>query len=295
MRFALPRKAGDAPVAEPNARNVETVNGACVPTGRCYTSVSKLTSQSKTTDMKQGEKEPMDMQKHAPQDLGSGTLARDGGRSGRCPYISAHALELKTYAGYAYRGVNLDVREGEVAAVRGRNGSGKTALLLTLAGRMKQTGGTLLVAGFELPKQRAKAERHVGMSLFKGLNDLQDSLTAAYATGAEFELYGRKPRREAVLEYLREWNLADVANVRVKDLTAEKLARLGIALAFVGSPGAIVVDDVEDQLTMSQSEGLMDLLLDAARTRNAAVVVGVVERNLASMADTCVYLSKEGE
>ncbi len=230
-----------------------------------------------------------------PQGPESGTVVRSGARFEGDPYISARGLELRSLGGCVYRGVDVDVYRGEVVAVRGRNGSGKTSLLLTLAGRMKPTGGTLTVGGLELPRQRAKAQRHVGMGLFAGLNDLQDSLTAAYAAGAEFELYGRKPRRDAVLCYLREWGLEDVANVRVKDLTSEKLAQLGIALAFAGEPDAVVVDDIEDQLTMSQSEWLMDLLIDAARTRNAAIVTGVVERDLAAMADACVYLSKGGE
>ena len=225
----------------------------------------------------------------------SGTYVRADARFEGEPYISARGLELKTYAGYAFRGVDVDAHKGELVAVRGRNGSGKTALLLTLAGRMKPTGGTLEVGGFELPRQRAKVERHVGLGLFKGLNDLQESLTVAYAASAEFELHGRRPHREAVLGYLREWGLADVAGLRVKDLTSEKLGALGIALAFAGEPDAVVVDDVENQLTMAQSEGLVELLRDAARARHAAVVMGVVERDLAAMADACVYLSKEGE
>ncbi|MFR1640987.1 MAG: hypothetical protein ACLSVD_18725 [Eggerthellaceae bacterium] len=81
----------------------------------------------------------------------------------------------------------------------------------------------------------------------------------------------------------------------MKDLTSEKLAQLGVALAFAGEPDAVVVDDIEDELTMSQSEWLMELLIDAARTRGAAVAVGVVERELGAMADACVYLSKGGE
>ncbi len=231
----------------------------------------------------------------APQGPESGTIVRQGARFEGEPYISAKDLELKTLAGCAYRGVNVDVHKGEVVAVRGRNGSGKTALLLTLAGRMKPTGGTLRVGGFDLPRQRANVQRRVGLGLFAGLNDLQESLTVAYAAGAEFELHGRKPRREAVLGYLREWGLSDVASVRVKDLTSEKLAQLGVALAFAGEPDAVVVDDIEDELTMSQSEWLMELLIDAARTRGAAVAVGVVERELGAMADACVYLSKGGE
>lgn len=218
-----------------------------------------------------------------------------GTESGDGAYLVARGLELKTYAGYVYRQVDLDAHRGELVAVRGRNGSGKTALLLTLAGRMKPTGGELFVGGFDLPRQRSKAERHVRMGLFRGLNDLQDSLTVLYATGAEFELYGRKPHKEAVGEYLSAWGLADIAHMRVKDITAEKMAQLGIALAFVGDPDAVVVDDVEDQLTMSQSQGLMKMLGDVARTRKVAVVVGVVERDLANMADARIYLAKEGE
>lgn len=210
-------------------------------------------------------------------------------------YIEARGLELKTLAGYAYKGVNLAASRGELVAVRGRNGSGKTALLLTLAGRMRSTGGTLCVNGFELPRQRAKVERVIGLGIFAGLNDLQDSLTVAYATGAEFELFGRSPKSEHVREYLHAWDLLDVADVRVKDLTAERLAQLGIALAFVGEPEAVVIDDVEDQLTMSQSEGLMGILQEAARSYNVAVVVGVVERGLADMADAKIYLAKDGE
>ncbi|WP_139653660.1 ATP-binding cassette domain-containing protein [Raoultibacter phocaeensis] len=211
------------------------------------------------------------------------------------PYIEAHGLELKTLAGYAYQGVDLEVRRGELACVRGRNGSGKTALLLTLAGRMKPTGGALTVGGIELPRHRSKVARKVGLGIFAGLNDLQDSLTAAYAVEAEFELFGRKPRREEIAAYLRAWDIGDVSDVRIKDLTAEKSTQLGIALAFVGEPEAVVIDDVEDQLTMSQSEGLMKLLRRSAKEQDAAVVVGVVERELADMADTAIYLAKEGE
>ncbi|WP_102378701.1 ATP-binding cassette domain-containing protein [Raoultibacter timonensis] len=211
------------------------------------------------------------------------------------PYMAAHGLELKTLAGYAYKGVDLEASRGELVAVRGRNGSGKTALLLTLAGRMKSTGGTLAVGGFELPRQRAKVERKVGLGIFAGLNELQESLTAVYAVGAEFELFGRKPKREQVLAYMRAWEIDDIANVRIKDISAEKMAQLGIALAFVGEPEAVVIDDIEDQLTMSQSEGLMTMLHRAAREQRAAIVVGVVERGLADMADAKVFLAKEGE
>ncbi len=234
-------------------------------------------------------------QTHLPQGPESGTFVRSESQFLHAPYLSAQDLELRTLLGFAYRGVTVDAHKGEVVAVRGRNGSGKTALLLTLSGRMKATGGTLTVGGFSLPKQRAKVERHIGLGLFNGLNDLQDSLTASYAVSAELQLRGCKANRETVQAYLADWDLADIANVRVKDLTSQQLAQLGIALAFIGDPDAVVIDDVEDQLTMAQSEGLMNTLLALSRERGVAVVVGVVERSLAAMADATVYLAKEGE
>lgn len=238
----------------------------------------------------QGSPEPQGAR--GPQ---SGTFRNKQRDFGSEPFIVARDLELKTLAGYVYRNVSVNVHKGELVAVRGRNGSGKTSLLLALAGRMKHTGGSLTIGGWDLPRQRAKAARQVGMALFEGLNDLQDSLTVAYATSAEFELYGRKPRREDVMASLGRWHLDDVADLRVKDLNSEQLTVLGISLAFVRHPDIVVVDDIEAQLTLEQSKRLMQLLHDLARDRATGIIVGITERDLAAMADTCVYLSKEGE
>ncbi|MEF9841278.1 MAG: ATP-binding cassette domain-containing protein [Raoultibacter sp.] len=209
-------------------------------------------------------------------------------------FLEAHKLGLKTLAGYAYRNIDLSMGRGRIVAVRGHNGSGKTALLLTLAGRMTFTEGTLCVDGLPLPRQRNKVQQMVGLGLFSQLNDLQESLKVAYAIGAEFELYGRKPEKDAVLAYLQQWCLSDIAQVRVKDLTSEKLVQLGVALACVGDPKMIVVDDIEDQLTKTQSEKLMEALVEVAHVRGVAVVVGCIERDLAAMADGVCYLEKEG-
>ena len=51
--------------------------------------------------------------------------------------VEARDLELKSIIGCPYSGVTFNVRQGDVFAIRGRNGSGKTALLLTVAGRMR--------------------------------------------------------------------------------------------------------------------------------------------------------------
>lgn len=208
--------------------------------------------------------------------------------------LRAQGLELSTRAATVFRDIDITICSGEVVALRGRNGSGKTALLLCLAGRMKYSGGKLEVDGFYLPRYRHRVQCRVGLSLFKKVNDLQENLSVLHVMRAEGALRARKHTTTDALDYLCQWNLDTLAYTPVKSLTSEHLAQLGIALAFVGSPRLVVVDDIEDQLTMDQSIRLMNMLISRAREHRVAIVVGVVERELARMADQTVFLSKEG-
>lgn len=204
--------------------------------------------------------------------------------------IEARGLELKTLLGCPYSGIDLDVKQGEVFAIRGRNGAGKTALLLTLAGRTRFTKGSLTVCGLPLPQKSKAVQRRVGLSLFEGLNDLPETQLVRRAVSAEFELCDRALDKQEVCEYLEEWKLGEVAEKRVRELTRDELVHLTTALAWAGHPDIIVIDDIESQLTHEQSSAFMDDLLNLARKRNVTILVGVIERDLAAKADHALYL-----
>ena len=204
--------------------------------------------------------------------------------------IEARGLELKTVLGCPYSGVDLDVRQGSVFALRGRNGAGKTSLLLTLAGHTRFTSGSLKVLGMELPKNRGKVQKRVGLGLFEGLNDLASAQLVRSAVSAEFELYNRKIARENITRYLDEWKLEGIAEKRIRELTRDELVHLYIALAWASHPDIIAVDDIESQLTKDQSTAIMNDLRSLSRKRNVTILVGVLERDLAAMADCAYYL-----
>ena len=204
----------------------------------------------------------------------------------------ARSLELKTPLGSPYSGINFDIRKGQVFALRGRSGSGKTALLLTIAGRMLPTKGQLQVLGYKPPFGAHKIQKRVGLAFFEDLNELDDAQRVRRAVAAEFELHNRKPEKNAVADYLADWHLDDVADKRVSELDAQMLVRLGVALAWVGHPDIIVVDDIETGLVKNQSIEIMERLFKQARQRNVTFVVGVLERDLAAMADAALYLGE---
>ena len=207
--------------------------------------------------------------------------------------IKARNLELKNLIGCPYSNVNLEVKQGQVFAIRGRNGSGKTALLLTLAGRMFFTRAHLEVLGYKMPLRAGKVHRRVGLAFFEDLNELSENQIVRNAVAVELELWGRKATSDVVQSYLDEWQLTDIADKRVGDLNRDQYVSLGVQLAWVGHPDIIVLNDIETGLTKGQSVEIMELLVRQTRMRNVTIVVGVLERDLAAMADAAVYLGEE--
>lgn len=206
-------------------------------------------------------------------------------------YAQARDLGLRTSQGCPYAGMTCTVRKGELTALRGRDGSGKTALLLTLAARMAHNQGELTILGEPMPKRARRIQKRIGLGLFEGVNDLRPNLTVEATVAAELSLRGLPAKRDDVDSFLHAWNLEGAARMNVGDLPHERLVLLGIALGMAGAPEALAVDDVETGLTPHQSERLMGRLSRIAHEQGIAVMVGIADRDLAQMADRVFDLS----
>src|SRR5690348_6780189 len=95
--------------------------------------------------------------------------------------VSADGLGLRTRRGWVFRDVSLRVEPGELVAVTGPAGSGRTSLLLALAGHFRTTEGTYALAG------------RAGVGLVPGLNEPERGLTAAEHVQERLLLLGRRP------------------------------------------------------------------------------------------------------
>lgn len=210
------------------------------------------------------------------------------------PFIEARGLTLRTVVGAPYTDVNLTIPDNSLATIRGRHGSGKTPLLLTLAGRMKFNQGTLTIGGYDLPRERRQVARISGLSLFEGLNDLEVNIPCGLVLRSELELYGKPHKKKHVTEYLAQWQLGHIEHELVRDISQFDLVMFGIALGMANDPKLLIVDNIEDQLTLNQTHEILDCLLALAHDYHKVVVVGCTEKSVAESAD-CVYtLTKEG-
>jgi ABC-2 type transport system ATP-binding protein len=208
--------------------------------------------------------------------------------------VTADGLGLKGPRGWAFRGITLAAEPGSLIAVEGPSGSGRTCLLLALTGRMKPTEGTAEVGESRLPKQMAAVRRVSALAHVPGVTDLDPALTVAEHLHERALLQRRfgdslrgllRPRGERVTaEKLRidaalaaagldREALPKGTRTAVRDLERVEALRLSVALALIGRPRLLGVDDTDLKLSDSERDEVWALLRSLTEAGTTVVAV----------------------
>lgn len=153
--------------------------------------------------------------------------------------IEAAGLRRGYAGGFeAVRGVSFGVGRGEVFALLGTNGAGKTSTVELLEGLARPSGGTVRVLGYDSYAQRARVRPRIGVMLQEGgfPGDLTVAETARMWAGC---VSGARPPDQA----LGMVGLAARARVRTKQLSGGERRRLDLALALLGRPEVLFLDE----------------------------------------------------
>ena len=170
------------------------------------------------------------------------------------PAVRARDLLLESTRGIVYGPVDLDVPAGRLLGLVSPEGGGRTSLLLTLAGRMRFSSGSLQVFGHPLPRATGLVQRRSALANFADIDSLDDGLTPreilTERAGLLTPLWRRVPRWQdpAILASLQqvfgERPIPD-PDCHVWELSALDTTLLQIAIALMGDPGLLVVDDID--------------------------------------------------
>ncbi|HEV2131326.1 MAG TPA: ABC transporter ATP-binding protein [Longimicrobiaceae bacterium] len=178
----------------------------------------------------------------------------------------------KTYGELrAVNGLSFSVRPGEVYALLGANGAGKTTALRCLATLLTPTGGVARVDGYDAAEQPLEVRRRLGflaasMGLYERLSAREFLLYFAGLQGMRGE-----PARARVEELVDLFALTSFADRLCGRLSTGQRQRVSIARAVVHDPPALVLDEPTLGLDVLSGQAIYRFI-DGARVRGRAVL-----------------------
>ena len=154
------------------------------------------------------------------------------------PAIEVRDLR-KRYGDFeALRGIDITVSRGEVFGLLGPNGAGKTTTVEILEGYRERTSGEVSVLGHDPSLRESALRKRIGIVLQS--SGIYSHLTPREALRHWASFYPKPRDTEEVLSLV---GLQDKANARTRRLSGGQLRRLDFALALVGDPELIFLDE----------------------------------------------------
>ena len=233
----------------------------------------------------------------APVSSGNGT----GERSAAAARAPLAARELSVHAGVRelVRALSVEFSPGEVVAILGRNGSGKTLTLHTLAGLRQPAGGEVALDGVPLADLKRRA---VALRLGLLPQDLEDAFVT---TAMETVLIGRHPHlalwqwesaedERLARAALASVDMGDFAARRTDTLSGGEQRRVAVAALLAQQPTIFLLDEPTNHLDPHHQLVVLGLFRELARTGRTVITTLHDPTLAARFADRVLLLHGDG-
>ncbi|WP_353861226.1 ABC transporter ATP-binding protein [Azospirillum formosense] len=185
------------------------------------------------------------------------------------PIIQVRGLE-KTYAtGFqALKGVDLDIRRGEIFALLGPNGAGKTTLISVVCGIVNATAGTVTVDGHDIVRDWRAARSLIGLVPQELTTEAFESVwaTVSFSRG----LFGKPPDPAHIEKVLKDLSLWNKKDSKVMALSGGMKRRVMIAKALSHEPRILFLDEPTAGVDVELRRGMWEMI---GRLRDSGVTI----------------------
>ncbi|GGR92198.1 ABC transporter ATP-binding protein [Streptomyces humidus] len=204
--------------------------------------------------------------------------------------LTGHDLRKAYGPTHALDGAEFSIHPGEVVAIMGPSGSGKSTLLHCLAGIVPPDSGSITYNGREVTTmsdaQRSALRRSEFGFVFQ-FGQLVPELTCVENVALPLRLNGssRKDAERSALGWMERLQVDDLKAKRPGEVSGGQGQRVAVARALVTGPRVVFADEPTGALDSFNGERVMELLTEAARSTDAAVVLVTHETRVAAYSD----------
>ncbi|MFN4240886.1 MAG: ABC transporter ATP-binding protein [Erythrobacter cryptus] len=192
------------------------------------------------------------------------------------------------------RGIDLDIAAGEVVALLGPSGSGKSSLMAVLSGLERASGGSLMVAGADfasLDEDGLAAARRGRIGIVLQAFHLLPTMTAAENVATPMELAGMPDAAARALAELEAVGLAHRTGHYPAQLSGGEQQRVAIARATAPRPSLIFADEPTGNLDAATGREIIDLLLARRAETGATLLIITHDPSLAAACERVLTMA----
>jgi putative ABC transport system ATP-binding protein len=196
--------------------------------------------------------------------------------------------------------INLTIKRGEMLAVTGHSGTGKTTLLNILGGNLKKYDGNYYFQGSsvkDLPQKDFNRiiHRYIGYIMQK--EDLFHNLSV-YDNVKLPLIYNNDIKmnqiRSIVLSTLDKVSMQNYLNRKIRDLSLEERQMVALARSMINTPELVIADDPTKTFDVDTSKKIMQILKNFNRESGVTLIVATHDQVIADMCDRILML-KDGK
>lgn len=207
------------------------------------------------------------------------------------PIVSIKDFSLTLNGKAIVKDLSFDVNPGEVFALLGANGSGKTSTIRSLLGIYQPSQGALHINGKTYTPDQGYLVGYLPeeRGLYTRSNVLDTMMYFGELKGLE-----RTKARELSLAYLERVGLADKANVKIKRLSGGQQQKVQLGVAIMGEPKLLILDEPTKGLDPMNRKLLLDIVDELQQGGAAVIYITHLMEEVERLADRLLIL-KDGK
>ncbi len=195
------------------------------------------------------------------------------------------------------KGVNLKINSGENVAVVGKSGSGKTSLIMLIAGLEKVTSGKIIfedqdISAYSEDELADLRKRKIGI-VFQSFYLIQN-YTALENVSLVLEINKIDNAQKKSAELLDQFGLKDRLNHFPSQLSGGEQQRVAIARSIILSPKLILADEPSGNLDSENSKLIIQLLFKYSKQNNSSLILVTHDQSIAKECDKIIEI-KDGK